>query len=98
MYEEEDVNIEIANPFKGLRAFNEADSENFFGRETLIQQLLARLSEGGDLSRFLAVIGPSGSGKSSVVRAGFDSRFKARRFTWIGKLVRGGYASWQTSV
>jgi len=69
-YEEEDTSIEIANPFKGLRAFGEADAENFFGRETLVQQLLARLAEGGELSRFLAVIGPSGSGKSSVVRAG----------------------------
>src|SRR5688572_4207039 len=67
-YEEED--IEITNPFKGLRAFSEADADNFFGRETLVQQLLARLGEGGDLSRFLAAIGPSGSGKSSVVRAG----------------------------
>lgn len=69
-YEEEESTGEPANPFKGLRAFSEADAENFFGRETLIQQLLARLGEGGDLSRFLAVIGPSGSGKSSVVRAG----------------------------
>jgi WD40 repeat protein/transcriptional regulator with XRE-family HTH domain len=68
--EEEETDLEIANPFKGLRAFSEADAENFFGRETLVQQLLARLSEGGDLRRFLAVIGPSGSGKSSVVRAG----------------------------
>ena len=69
-YEEEDSELEVDNPFKGLRAFGEADAENFFGRETLVQQLLARLAEGGDLSRFLAVIGPSGSGKSSVVRAG----------------------------
>jgi hypothetical protein len=69
-YEEEDPDLELANPFKGLRAFSEADAENFFGREALVQQLLARLGEGGDLSRFLAVIGPSGSGKSSVVRAG----------------------------
>src|SRR5262249_14975054 len=67
---EEESNLEIANPFKGLRAFSEADAENFFGRETLVQQLLARLGEGGDLSRFLGVLGPSGSGKSSVVRAG----------------------------
>ena len=36
----------------------------------MTQQLLARLGEGGDLDRFLAVIGPSGSGKSSVVKAG----------------------------
>ena len=69
-YEEEEIDGEIVNPFKGLRAFSESDSENFFGRESLIQQLLARLGEGGDLHRFLAVIGPSGSGKSSVVRAG----------------------------
>ena len=69
-YEEEDTSVEVANPFKGLRAFGEADADNFFGRETLVQQLLARLAEGGELSRFLGVIGPSGSGKSSVVRAG----------------------------
>ncbi|MFN8386271.1 MAG: BMP family ABC transporter substrate-binding protein [Anaerolineales bacterium] len=68
-YEEEEIGAEIVNPFKGLRAFNESDAENFFGRESLVQQLLARLGEGGDLHRFLAVIGPSGSGKSSVVRA-----------------------------
>ena len=61
---------EVVNPYKGLRAFGEADADDFFGRETLIQQLLARLSEGGELARFLAVIGPSGSGKSSVVGAG----------------------------
>jgi WD40 repeat protein/transcriptional regulator with XRE-family HTH domain len=68
--EEEEADIEIANPYKGLRAFGEADAEDFFGRETLVQQLLARLGEGGDLARFLAVVGPSGSGKSSVVGAG----------------------------
>jgi WD40 repeat protein/transcriptional regulator with XRE-family HTH domain len=67
---EEETAAELVNPYKGLRAFGEADAEDFFGRETLIQQLLARLSEGGELARFLAVVGPSGSGKSSVVRAG----------------------------
>ncbi|MBI3242691.1 MAG: protein kinase [Chloroflexi bacterium] len=67
---DEEAETELVNPYKGLRAFNEADSEDFFGRESLIQQLLARLGEGGDLSRFLAVVGPSGSGKSSVVKAG----------------------------
>lgn len=68
--EDSTADIEIENPYKGLRSFNEADADHFFGREALIQQLLARLGEGGDLSRFLAVIGPSGSGKSSVARAG----------------------------
>ena len=53
-----------------MRAFEEADAPDFFGREALTQQLLTRLGEGGDLNRFLAVIGPSGSGKSSVVKAG----------------------------
>jgi WD40 repeat protein/transcriptional regulator with XRE-family HTH domain len=62
--------IEIVNPYKGLRPFAEIDAADFYGREALTQQLLARLGEGGDLSRFLAVIGPSGSGKSSVVGAG----------------------------
>ncbi len=62
--------IEIVNPYKGLRAFEEADAPDFFGREALTQQLLTRLGEGSDLHRFLAVIGPSGSGKSSVVKAG----------------------------
>ena len=58
------------NPYKGLRAFSEGDAADFFGRDALIQHLLARLGEGGDLARFLAVVGPSGSGKSSVVKAG----------------------------
>ncbi len=58
------------NPYKGLRPFDEADAAAFFGREGLVQQLLSRMGESGELARFLAVIGPSGSGKSSVVRAG----------------------------
>ena len=67
---EEESTSELINPYKGLRAFSEADADDFFGRETLIQQLLGRLGEGGELTRFLAVVGPSGSGKSSVVKAG----------------------------
>ena len=54
------------NPYKGLRAFEEGDADDFFGREELIRQLVERLGR----TRFLAVVGPSGSGKSSVVRAG----------------------------
>jgi WD40 repeat protein/serine/threonine protein kinase len=56
------------NPYKGLRAFEEADSDDFFGRETLTERLIKRMD--GENERFLAVIGPSGSGKSSVVKAG----------------------------
>jgi WD40 repeat protein len=58
------------NPYKGLRAFDEADAADFFGREALVDQLTRRLAEDHALARFLAVVGPSGSGKSSVVRAG----------------------------
>jgi WD40 repeat protein/serine/threonine protein kinase len=54
------------NPYKGLRAFLEADASDFFGRDVLVKSLLQRLEN----TRFLAVIGPSGGGKSSVVRAG----------------------------
>jgi WD40 repeat protein/class 3 adenylate cyclase len=56
----------VPNPYKGLRAFEETDAADFFGREELIEQLVERLAT----TRFLAVVGPSGSGKSSVVRAG----------------------------
>lgn len=57
---------ETRNPYKGLRAFEEADAADFFGREALSEHLVERLR----VTRFLAVVGPSGSGKSSVVRAG----------------------------
>jgi WD40 repeat protein/DNA-binding SARP family transcriptional activator len=62
--------VEISNPYKGLRAFQQADAPDFFGREALTEQLLARLRESQQAGRFLAVVGPSGSGKSSVVKAG----------------------------
>jgi hypothetical protein len=49
-------------PFKGLQYFDEADAELFFGREALTEKLVGRLRE----SRFIAVVGASGSGKSSL--------------------------------
>ena len=58
------------NPYKGLRAFQEADAATFFGRAALTEQLLSRLSSSGGGARFLTLIGPSGSGKSSVIKAG----------------------------
>lgn len=54
-------------PYQGLAAFAEPDAEFFFGREKLIADLLSHLRRN---PRFLAVIGPSGSGKSSVIQAG----------------------------
>ena len=52
--------------YVGLGAFTPADAGRFFGRERLIEKLVARLSG----QRFLAVLGASGSGKSSLLRAG----------------------------
>ncbi|MDX1615106.1 MAG: protein kinase [Candidatus Promineifilaceae bacterium] len=60
----------VENPFKGLRPFDETDAAEFYGRETLVQDLLSQLGQEHDLARFLAVVGSSGSGKSSAVRAG----------------------------
>ena len=53
-------------PFQGLQYFDEKDADRFFGREALVAKIVGRLTT----TRFLAVIGASGSGKSSVVRAG----------------------------
>lgn len=53
-------------PYKGLASFQPEDAEFFFGREELIARMTAHLA----VAPFLAVVGPSGSGKSSVVRAG----------------------------
>ncbi|MCA9919932.1 MAG: protein kinase, partial [Anaerolineales bacterium] len=60
----------LANPYRGLQPFTESDADNFFGRDTLVQELLGKLSDETDLERFVAVVGPSGSGKSSLVKAG----------------------------
>lgn len=59
---------DIPNPFRGLEAFREIDHHYFAGREPEIRDLLSRLTP--DHSRVLAVVGASGSGKSSLVRAG----------------------------
>ena len=57
---------ETRNPYKGLTPFHESDAGDFFGRRTVTEALIDSLAR----ARFLAVVGPSGSGKSSVVRAG----------------------------
>ncbi len=62
--------IAARNPYKGLQAFQESDADDFFGREHLVRQLIDRLGHEGTSGRFVAVVGPSGSGKSSLVRAG----------------------------
>ena len=54
------------SPYPGLSSFTEEDAEHFFGRESEVKALWGKLRE----QRLLAVIGPSGAGKTSFVRAG----------------------------
>jgi WD40 repeat protein/energy-coupling factor transporter ATP-binding protein EcfA2 len=56
----------LTNPFPGLRPFESSETHLFFGRDGQSEELLRRLKR----TRFLAVVGTSGSGKSSLVRAG----------------------------
>ena len=60
------ANLPLQQPYPGLRPFLQEDAPLFFGRAEEISRMLARLEE----NRFLAVVGGSGSGKSSLVRAG----------------------------
>ena len=69
-----DVPPLAANPFKGLRYFTEQDAATFFGRERLSDDLVGRIESGSPL---LALVGASGSGKSSLLRAGLVPRLRA---------------------
>jgi WD40 repeat protein/serine/threonine protein kinase len=71
------------NPYKGLHAFKEDDAADFFGREAMTQELveqvkrlLATEHSKRPPARLLTVLGPSGSGKSSVVMAGLLPRLR----------------------
>ncbi len=75
--------FEPRNPYKGLRAFTGDDTSDFFGRDSLIEELVDMVKgaltleqSGTSEARLLAVIGPSGSGKSSVVMAGLLPRLQ----------------------
>ncbi|MBV9923447.1 MAG: ATP-binding protein [Acidobacteria bacterium] len=76
-----------ANPFPGLRPFETDEYRLFFGREGQSDALLERLER----SRFLAVVGTSGSGKSSLVRAGLLPALR-------GGMMAGAGAGWRVAV
>lgn len=60
------VTTQDANPYRGLAAFEEPDAPLFFGREELIEEVVNKLSS----EPLVLLVGPSGSGKSSLLRAG----------------------------
>jgi|GEM_PF-3815305 len=61
-----------ACPYPGLRAFREEDAKNFFGRQGAVDYILNRLK----VDRLLALVGPAGRGKTSLVRAGVLPKLK----------------------
>ncbi|MGB8846607.1 MAG: TIR domain-containing protein, partial [Terracidiphilus sp.] len=72
-------------PYPGLLAFDEADAAIYFGRDDDIRRLLERLNarrvQGGE--KLVVVLGGSGSGKSSLLRAGVVPRLKRDPHNWI---------------
>ncbi|MEM7802437.1 MAG: ATP-binding protein, partial [Chloroflexota bacterium] len=68
-------------PYRGMAVFEEAHAPFFFGREALVDELVDGFGQAlkdPDRKNFLAIIGASGSGKSSLVRAGILPAFRAR--------------------
>jgi hypothetical protein len=63
------------NPFPGIRSYEIGEEELFFGRENQVAELVSRLSR----TRFLAIVGASGCGKSSLIRAGLIPELTVRR-------------------
>jgi WD40 repeat protein len=84
--------VGLNNPYPGLRPFEPADADYFFGRDRQVDELLLALRD----HRFVAVLGLSGSGKSSLVRAGLVPALKAGHLTssgahWRVALFRPGH-------
>ncbi|WP_353571609.1 AAA family ATPase [Candidatus Albibeggiatoa sp. nov. BB20] len=69
-------------PYPGLRPFARNETDIFFGREIHVDQLIEQLDQGE--RQFLAVVGPSGSGKSSLVRTGLLSALEQGLFASAG--------------
>ena len=81
------INDEVKNPFPGLRPFEFGDNHLFFGRDQQTTELTTRLRK----NRFVAVVGTSGSGKSSLVRAGLMPELLS------GTMASAG-SSWETAI
>jgi WD40 repeat protein len=74
-----------ACPYRGLMAFRSEDDDLFFGRDEVVASILERLLETG----FMAVVGASGSGKSSLVRAGVAPAYGRARAASVMVMTPG---------
>ncbi|MEM7125694.1 MAG: effector-associated domain EAD1-containing protein [Chloroflexota bacterium] len=81
-------------PYKGLDVFDVNDHHLFFGRDALIAELVERLHH----QRFLPVVGASGSGKSSVVRAGLVATLQCKRPLPDGVELPQGSDQWPVHI
>ncbi|MBI4772067.1 MAG: PD40 domain-containing protein, partial [Chloroflexi bacterium] len=81
-------------PYQGLQYFDEEAAERFFGREALTARLVAHLCA----NQFLAVVGASGSGKSSLLRAGLVPALRRGLPLADGTLPPPGSDCWQILV
>jgi formylglycine-generating enzyme required for sulfatase activity len=85
------------NPYKGLRAFREEDRSDFFGRDALIADLIHVIGNGRSAPRFHAVLGASGSGKSSIVMAGLLPKLRtgslngSETWTYLDPMLPGAH-------
>lgn len=76
--------LDLVNPFPGLRPFKEGEEHFFFGRERQTDALIDKLGQ----TRFLAVIGSSGSGKSSLVNCGLLTALRGGLMAEAGTVWR----------
>lgn len=82
--------LDVGNPYVGLRSFQEEDAANFFGRSRLVDEVVTRVTEPRVDNRLVLVVGGSGSGKSSLVRAGLLPRLRAQPSAFVPTLMTPG--------
>ena len=92
------ANAALAMPYPGLRPFEDKDQPLFFGREAQVSDMLLQLED----HRFVAVVGSSGSGKSSLVRAGLlpavREGFLLGTTDWLTIIIKPGHQPYQRLV
>ena len=88
------MNLNSTNPFPGLRSFDYSEHHLFFGRERNVQDLLRKLEQ----NHFVAIVGTSGTGKSSLIRAGLlpavhQGKQGERKAEWLIASMKPGNTS-----